>query len=203
MNDKIAILIVTAKIPPRMDGRDPLLAIIDGQDLLSQVTARACATGVPVFVTIATDTMDRAQAIASQPVTIIPLPDGKFDMAESLRAGIKSLPKGLDGVLVMLADMPKLTTDDLVTLLTHFAEVGAKRVISATDQSGRPGHPIVLPARLFRLASRMSGDVGARVMLQNSSVSLVRLDKGHAVLDLERPEDWIAWRTGTPPAKPG
>jgi len=196
MTKKIAILILAAGTSSRMEGRDKLLELIKGQDLLSRVTEQACATGFSVFVTLGTDAKKRAQAIANAPVTIIPVADASQGMSVSLKAGIRSLPPGLNGVLIMLADMPEITTDDLSILLTHFAEVGAKRVVRGTDETGHPGHPVILPARLFNRVGRLSGDQGARELLMRENVSLVQLPRGHATTDLDTPEDWISWRAG-------
>lgn len=194
MSKPIAILILAAGASVRMGGRDKLLELIDGQDLISRVTEQACATGFPVYVAIATDRMERAKAIAHMPITIVPVANAQDGMSASLRAGIRSLPTGISGVLVMLADMPEITRDDLVTLLTHFAETGSDRVIRATDATGHPGNPAIIPRRLFSKLKGLSGDHGARVIFDQESVNLVRLPDGHASTDLDTPQDWVAWR---------
>ncbi|MEE9389483.1 MAG: NTP transferase domain-containing protein [Paracoccaceae bacterium] len=194
MKEKVAILILTEAPKPGSDQPDPLLAMVDGQDLLTQVIRRACATGFPVFVTIGTDVMERGQAIAHEPITIVPIPSDRTDISATLRAGINSLPEGLNGALVMLANMPNLTQDDLSTLLTHFAEVGSNLAVSATDKSGHPGHPVILPSRLFPYAKHLSGDQSARSLLHSESISLVKLENGHANTDMDRPENWVSWR---------
>lgn len=201
MGDKIVILILAAGEMRDANAPDPLLALIGGQDLLTRVTRRACDTGIPVFVTIATDAIQRSAAIAREPVTIIPVPNSKTEMSAVIRAGIRSLPKGLDGVLIMLAQMPQISTEDLGVLLTHFAETGTKRAVSATDDTGHPGHPLVLPSRMFRLAARLSGDQTARVLLQYEDHSLVRLKPGHAHTEMNKPADWIGWRAQDAGAK--
>ena len=194
MGEKIAILLLTAEAPP--EGDDPLLALLDGQDLMTRATRCACSTGNSVFVTIATNRMHLAKAIAREPVTIVPVPRKNTSMASALRAGIRSLPKRLDGAMVMLADIAALTGEDLGTLLTHFAELGAKRMVSATDESGHPGFPLVLPSRHFRPAARLGAGASILSLVKTRDVSLVRLDDGHARTDLSRPEAWVAWRAG-------
>lgn len=194
MGEKIAILLLTAEAPA--DGDDPLLAQLDGQDLMTRATRCARSTGNPVFVTIATNRMHLAATIAGEPVTIVPVPKNSSGMAGALRAGIRSLPKGLNGALVMLADIAALTGEDLGTLLTHFAELGAKRMVSATDASGHRGFPLVLPSRHFGPAARMRAGTSILNLVKTRDVSLVRLDDGHARTDMGRPEAWVAWRAG-------
>lgn len=194
MSKKIAILIVAAGDSVSGDAQNRLLEIVDGQDLISRVTEVACATGFPVFVTVATDAVLLGQAIANAPVTIVPVAGAGQDSSVSLVAGIRSLPSGLDGVLIMIADMPRITTEDLSVLLTHFAEVGAMRVVSGTDEVGHVGHPVVLPAKYFRSLAKLKGDQSIRALLMHENVSLVQLPEGHATVENDTPEDWISWR---------
>ncbi len=177
-----------------MRGGDKLLERIDGVDLISLVTGRALATGAPVFVTVPTDSHERTRALAARPVTLVPVHDAASGMAASLRAGVRSLPEGVQGVLVLPADMPEVTTEDLNLMLTHFAELGARHPLRATDAAGRRGNPVILPARLFARLARLRGDTGARVLLDGENTCFIRLPDDHATTDLDTPEDWIAWR---------
>ncbi len=190
----IPIVILAAGASARMGEEDKLLQIVDGQDLLSLVTGRAVSTGSPVFVTLATERMHIAAAIAHHPVTIVPVAEAARGVSESLKAGIRSLPEGVPGVLVMLADMPEITRDDLLQMMTHFAELGGRRVVRAADAQGTPGNPVILPARLFPEVARLSGDIGARDLIRREDVNLVILPGARATTDLDTPEDWVAWR---------
>ena len=194
MGQKIAILLLTAS--DVADKGEPLLVVTDGQDLLSQTTKCAVSTGVPVYITIATKRMALAKAISREPVTIIPLPKKCSGMPGAIREGIRSLPVGLGGVLIMLAGMARLTANDLEVLLTHFAELGATRTICATDDTGHPGFPIVLPSRYFRRAAKMKASESVFRLTHHQDLSLVRLTNGHAKTDVTLPVGWVAWRAG-------
>ena len=98
----------------------------------------------------------------------------------------------------MLADMPEITTEYLNILLTHIAEVGSNRVVRGSNDTGLPGHPVILPSRLFRRAKKLVGDQGARQLLERENISLVSLPDGHATIDLDTPQGWIAWRAKRP-----
>ncbi len=193
-SNTIPIVILAAGASSRMGDDDKLLQIVDGQDLLSLVTDRAVSTGSPVFVTLAAERMHIAAAIAHRPVTIVPVAEAARGVSESLKAGLRSLPAGVPGVLVMLADMPEITRDDLLQMMAHFAELGGRRVVRASDENGTPGNPVILPARLFAQLARLRGDVGARDLIRREEVNLVPLPGARATTDLDTPEDWIAWR---------
>lgn len=196
MIENIAVLLL-ATGEKSTDG-GTLLDLVDGQDRITRATQCACSTGAAVYVTIATDKMELAQAIASEPVTIVPVSTKKAGISGALSAGIKSLPKGLDGVLVMLASIGALTNNDLSILLTHFAELGSNRVVCGTDETGHPGYPLILPTRYFQKTGKLTPNQSLLRLLTHRNVSPVRLEPGHSRTDLDRPEDWIAWRTIPP-----
>ena len=111
----------------------------------------------------------------------------------SLRAALAAAGQG--SVLVLLADLPEITTADLQTLLRRHAEV-PDRILRATAEDGTPGHPVLFPDWALPELAALSGDAGARDVLrrQQGRVELVPLPGRHAVTDLDTPEDWAAWR---------
>jgi len=189
----VAILLLAAGASARMRGADKLLEPVAGQPLLRVMATRAMATGAPVVVALPPKADARRKAVEGLDVQLVTVDDASSGMGHSLRTGVASLPEAA-GVLVMLADMPEITTDDLNTLLAAFAKSDA--VIRATDSSGRPGHPVVFPARLFAALGALAGDQGARDLLRLEKVRLIPLPDHHATTDLDTPEDWARWRQG-------
>jgi CTP:molybdopterin cytidylyltransferase MocA len=81
-------------------------------------------------------------------------------MASSIRAGVNAAP-GADGILLMTCDQPAVTAAHLRTL------IAADRVC-ASAYSGRRGVPAYFPAALFPDLLRLTGDTGARGLLQDA-----------------------------------
>ena len=104
------------------------------------------------------------------------------------------------GVLVLLADLPEIEAADLGALTAAFLADPAAPVLRATSAAGVPGHPVILPRRLFHRVAQLRGDAGARELIGAEAAAgrlrLVPLPGARAVTDLDTPEDWARWRAG-------
>lgn len=196
---RTCILILAAGASSRMAPRDKLLEEIDGEPLLRLVARRAVETGAPVIVVLPPDRPLRARALAGLALTTALAGDAARGMTASLRAGIAALPPDCPGVMVLPADLPGPTSADLARLLALFA-ADPRAILRATAEDGREGHPALFPADLFPALAGLSGDEGGRSVLQanRDRLRLVPLPGDRAVLDLDTPEDWAAFR-----ARPG
>ena len=123
-----------------MRGADKLLEPVAGQPLLRHLSAQALATGLPVTVALPPDRPARDAALRGLPVACVTVPDARLGMASSLRAGLASLPPQA-AVMVLLADLPEITTDDLLLMARAHAAT-PDHILRATDASGQPGHPV-------------------------------------------------------------
>lgn len=192
----VAILLLAAGASSRMRGRDKLMEPVDGVPLILRQTQAALATGAPVFVTLPLDRPDRNAALADLPVTLVDVPDAGDGMAASIRSGILALTGDLDGVMVVLADMPDLATDDFNALLDSFEAGPDSPILRGSTEKGQAGHPVLFPDRYFGELAALGGDSGARPVLNahRGRVRLIPLPDRHALVDLDTPEAWDAWR---------
>ncbi|MBQ4824614.1 MULTISPECIES: nucleotidyltransferase family protein [unclassified Leisingera] len=187
----IAILLLAAGASSRMHGRDKLMEDVDGQPLLALMCRRAALTGLPVFVTLPSETHPRAAATGS--AIPVPVPDAAEGMAASIRRGIAALPEQTKAVMILPADMPEVETQDMLHLAAHFPGDGSP-VLRAASEDGIQGHPVLFPRRCFAALKTLRGDQGARSLLKSEPPQMVPLPKNHALTDLDTPEDWAAWR---------
>jgi CTP:molybdopterin cytidylyltransferase MocA len=184
------ILLLAAGQSSRMRGRDKLLEAIDGQPLLRLMAGRACKAGVAVRVVLGPDQAARHAALADLSVDIVTATQSD-GMAASIRAGVA----GLKGpVLIVLADMPEITAQDLYLMVSLGAHAPTA-ILQAASPAGTPGHPVLFPADLLPDLSQLRGDQGAKAVLtkQAARVTLLPLADARATVDLDTPEDWAAW----------
>lgn len=177
-----------------MRGADKLLEPVAGVPLLRHVSAQALATGLAVTVVLPPDRPLRAAALAGLPVASVVAARAADGMGASLAAGAAAAPKG--ALIVLLADLPEITGDDLATLAAA-AAAHPGRPLRATAADGTPGHPVLFPASLRPALLALTGDEGARAVLRAHPPVPVPLPARHAVTDLDTPEDWAAWRAAT------
>jgi CTP:molybdopterin cytidylyltransferase MocA len=188
------ILILAAGSASRMRGADKLLEDVDGEPLLAHSARVALATGCRVTVTLPPDRPGRLVAIQGLAVTPVIVPDAAQGMAASLIAGLRALPAAAP-VLMVLADLPDLTTKDLQACLAVWAK-DPRAIPRGAAADGTPGHPVGFPPDLRAELLALTGDTGARAVLARHAdrLHLVRLPGTHATTDLDTPEEWATWR---------
>ncbi len=178
-----------------MEGRDKLLEDVDGEPLLSRQLRRATATQRPVLIALPPGDGPRRAIADSHHAAVIEVADRDSGMSRSIAALASEAGRcSADWLLLHLADMPDIEGSDFVKLL---AEAAARpcAIVRAATREGRPGHPVVFPARFFAELQRLTGDAGARDIIgRTSDVHLVRFADGRAATDLDTPADWSAWR---------
>jgi molybdenum cofactor cytidylyltransferase len=117
---------------------------------------------------------------------IVHAPDHADGMAASLRAGIASLPLDADGAFVFLGDMPRIPHRVLAPLAELMAQGHAA---AAPVFGGRRGHPAVFARALFPDLVALSGDEGARAVLQRVGPALVEAPDDGVLFDVDEPGD--------------
>ena len=195
MADRPPILILAAGNSSRMRGRDKLLQEIDGVPLLRRTAKRALATGHKVYVTLPAAPHPRHGVLEDLDVTPVPVPDATLGMSFSLKGGVAHLPSGTEAALILLADMPDLTTGDMQSVIDARRAHPDALVWRGADGEGRPGHPVLIDARLFPEVGKLSGDQGAQPLISaaHPHVHLVTSVGNAARTDLDTPEAWDAW----------
>lgn len=177
-----------------MGGRDKLMEPVEGTSLLRRLALAGLATGHPVTVVLPPDRPARGAALDGLDLRHVTAVHARGGMAESLKAGLAALPEQAP-VLLLLADLPEITTADLRAVLLA-GEAAPEMIHRGATADGRPGHPVLLPAWLRPELQALEGDEGARRVLQQhrDRTRLVPLPGNRALTDLDTPEDWAAWR---------
>ena len=198
MKSNIPIILLAAGQSSRMRGRDKLLERVDNQPLLRRQACLALAvTGGPVFITLPPAPHPRYDVLAGLTTpTLVPVPDAADGINASLKRGFAMLPHTCKAVMVLLSDLPELNESDLKKVLQAVDLESGNTIWRGATSAGKPGHPTVFAACHFARFAALSGDVGGRdiVAAAADSTVLVPLPDNHALLDLDTPEEWEAWR---------
>jgi molybdenum cofactor cytidylyltransferase len=172
-------------------GGGKLLASWDAGVLLEAALAAAYAAPVrSVTVVIGAD----AEAVAAAARTfdprtlIVHAPDHAEGMGASLRTGIASLPDDADGVFVFLGDMPRVPAAVLPRMARALVD-GA--LAAAPVWQGRRGNPVLLDRTLFPQLLALTGDAGARGVLQGlgDQLALIEAPNDGVLFDVDTPQD--------------
>jgi molybdenum cofactor cytidylyltransferase len=88
-----------------------------------------------------------------------------------------------------LADQPRVKSQHLQKLISFFD--GHRPVCSYYQQS--VGVPAIFPKVNFDALAKLSGDKGAKALLQGMADDMLRLPLPEASFDIDRPGDLARW----------
>ena len=100
--------------------------------------------------------------------------------------------------MILLADMPEVGAAEIDRLIAAFDPAEGREIARAVSADGRPGHPVLFGRRFFEDLRGLAGDQGARQILAGAGEFVVEVPTAGtaALVDLDTPEDWAAWRAG-------
>ncbi|RKZ91352.1 MAG: nucleotidyltransferase family protein [Candidatus Parabeggiatoa sp. nov. 1] len=138
-----------------------------------------------------------ADLLRSEGVQIVTCADAEMGMGASLACGVKA-SLNAQAWVIALADMPviqSVTIQRLVTLLRQGA------AIVAPHYQGQRGHPVGFSQPFGAQLSRLTGDTGARALLQqyHAQVTLFSCDDAGILMDIDTPQEvqridgWFGW----------
>lgn len=196
---KPLIVLPAAGSSSRMKGRDKLLEEVDGKPLLRRQADAAIASGCPVMVCLPAATGPRSDALEGLKLTLVPVRDAEEGMGATLRtAALFAARHAPDRPMaILLPDVPGIGVFEIKTVMNRFEAEGGDTPVRATDETGRPGTPLVIPPRLIAAFTQLAGDDGGKGALKGETVLTVPLSGDRATRDLDTPEDWAAWRKET------
>ena len=193
---RVEIILLAAGSSSRMRGRDKLLEPVDGEPLLRRMARVALASSAAaVRVVLPPGGEARAAALDGLDVTQVTATAAAEGMAASLRAGLAEVAEGTEAGIVMLADMPDVTSQMLDRLIAAFDPAEGHEICRSVSASGVPGHPVLFGRRFFEALLDLSGDVGARAVVAQSPefVHDVKTPGEAALTDLDTPEHWARY----------
>ncbi|HEY8002699.1 MAG TPA: nucleotidyltransferase family protein [Phenylobacterium sp.] len=172
-------------------GGGKLLTAWDAGVLLEGALAAAYAAPVrSVTVVIGADAAAVADAARHfDPRTlIVHAADYAEGMGASLRTGIASLPPDAAGAFIFLGDMPR-APHAVLQPMADAVTAGAEA--AAPVFQGRRGNPVLLARSLFPQLLALTGDAGARGVLQalGERLALVESPDDGVLFDVDTPGD--------------
>jgi molybdenum cofactor cytidylyltransferase len=185
----VAGVVLAAGTSTRM-GRNKLLFELAGSTVLRQAVSRATEAGLDPVIVVLGHEADRARReLDHLPVEVVVNPSYQDGLNASLRAGIAALPPATCAAVVLLADMPFVTTAMLVTLVERYRAGTAPLVIS--EYAGVNAPPILYDRSLFpELLTGAGEGAGRDVVRRHRSEGVVVSWPASALADLDLPDDY-------------
>ncbi|MEL7430740.1 MAG: NTP transferase domain-containing protein, partial [Pseudomonadota bacterium] len=193
---KTAAIILAAGQSRRMGDANKMSVEIGGKAMVRHVAEAAVASGVSQTLVVTGHEPDVVhEALSGLDVGFVHSPRFNEGLSQSLAAGISALDDKITGAVILLGDMPFITSG----MINEMLEAGGtSRSIVMATHNGKRGNPVLWPSRFFQALTQIEGDTGARHVIGMHSHEVVEVELGEAAaLDLDTPEAVAAvlqWR---------
>lgn len=185
----IGAIVLAAGRSTRMGGVNKLLCALEGVPLVSRAVEAVCASRCSQVMVVTGFEAELVEAaLAGRPVSFTHNPAFGQGMSSSLRCGLRAMPRDLDAVLVILGDMPQIAADEIDALIDAYDPDAPAIVVP--ERGGRRGNPVLWPRRYFDEMCAISGDVGARGLLERHAdqVTSVSIQSDAIFADVDTPD---------------
>lgn len=194
---KVSGVLLAAGASERFGDRNKLLIEIDGVPLIRRVAEHLLASRLAETVVVTGFEPDNIKnALAGLDLRIAHNPDFQSGMASSLKCGIAAVDGAASGAMIVLGDMPGVTTSLVDRLLDAFENEGGDKITFPVDESRRQGNPVIWPRRFFADMSSITGDKGAKALIaaNRDAVLEVTVDERAAFKDIDTRSDLSGWK---------
>lgn len=186
---QIAAVVLAAGKSTRM-GTNKLLKPIRGKPMIRQTVETVLQSrALPVIIVTGHDASRIREALEGLDVSFVHNPHYDEGLSTSLSAGVTGLPPKIDGVLMMLGDMPLVPVTTLNKLIAAFDPQEGRSICLPVYQ-GERGNPVLWGRQHFPEFQGLKGDRGAKVLLVVNSDHVVEVPVGNegVLTDFDTPD---------------
>jgi molybdenum cofactor cytidylyltransferase len=172
-------------------GADKLLSPLpDGTPVVVQAARRLRSAVPDAWVVLRPEQEALAGLLLTEGLKVVSCPQAVLGMGESLACGVRATATA-DGWVVALGDMPFVRPE---TARAVAERIAAGVLLAAPKFRGRRGHPVGFGREFGARLSSLSGDVGARAVLEQEKerLALIAVDDPGVLLDIDTPGDLAA-----------
>lgn len=189
-------------------GQNKLLIRVGEHPVLYHVLNTALAAPLdPIILVLGYEAEKALAAIArlkdSPKLRIVVNAQWERGRAESLKVGLTAVPPYAPGALVLLGDMPLMTSALIARVATAFLDT---KKLCFPVYRGSAGRPVAIPRELFSEFARLHSDESGLKIIQKYWDTAVKLeltpDEEPTQWDIDAPEDLQSFLTMTNASSP-
>ncbi len=187
---KVAALVLAAGRSTRFGPENKLLADMGGEPVVRRTVKAVLGSGVTSVIVVTGHMAEEVRtALDGLAVSFVASPSYRDGLSASLKAGLAALPRGLDGVLVALGDMPGVVSADIDRLVSGLAPKEGRSIVVPTH-GGKRGNPVLFAAHLVSELAEVEGDAGAKHVIGRHGDEVAEVDIGSPRIfaDVDTPE---------------
>lgn len=191
-NSAPVVMVMAAGAATRYGSAKQLARLPGGCTLVRHAALTALETGLPVQVVIgAHGELVRAELVGLD-IAIVDASEWWRGIGRSIAQGVDALVDRLgrpSAVLLTLADLPQVTSEDLLRLVDLHRQSPDRLLVSGFGDNRGP--PCLFPADCLPALQALDGDDGARGIVKANSARVLAVPLAAAGLDIDRPADLL------------
>ena len=188
MSDNVIFAIVLAAGSSTRFGRTKQLEPFEGMSLAAGALRKAeSVCGARSILVTGKDWQEVTATCAPLAGHFVINNDYEQGLASSIACGVRAVAESADAILLMLADLPLVTTEHLTSLVDAWA--ASPQSIIASEFEDTLGPPSVFPKADFDALMQLQGDRGARPIIDANKGRVQAIACEEAAFDIDRPED--------------
>jgi molybdenum cofactor cytidylyltransferase len=188
---RLAAVLLAAGASRRL-GQPKQLVKLGGESLVRRAAGLLLKLGAdPVVVVTGFRPQDITRELEDLTLTYAFNSEWEQGMGNSIACGMRNVPPGVDGVLLMLCDQWRLDLKDLLNLKSSWKSDISRIILSGWNdgKSDNTGPPAIFPGELIPELLFVNGKRGAKPVI-DSHREIVRVaEVKNAAYDLDEPRD--------------
>jgi molybdenum cofactor cytidylyltransferase len=186
---RVCAVVLAAGSSTRM-GRNKLTLELGGESLVRRVVRRVTEAGLDRVLVVLGHEADRVRAeLAGLPCLALVNPDHAKGVGSSLRFGVSRAGAEAHAILLVLADMPFVTTEMIAAVAARYRATRARLVVSRYGQVNAP--PFLYDHSLFAELLLLPGARCDRQVVRRHRAEATVLDwPERAARDIDRAADY-------------
>lgn len=189
----VGCIILAAGEGRRMGALKQMLPYGGGTMLWHVVDTALDAAFGPVVVVVGANADTVREALQHKDVLVAENPAWQSGMGSSIMAGLKVLQEAddmLGAAAILLADQPAITARQYSSMRTLLQSSAADAV--AAEYAGTVGVPAIFAASCFPKLLSLAPESGAKHLLRDGGLEVVRFPLPEAAHDVDTPDDLAA-----------
>jgi molybdenum cofactor cytidylyltransferase len=172
-------------------GRPKQLLDLRGKPLLGHAVDASLASSLDDVVVVVGHAAAKVRALLpSDPrLRVVENPAFAEGQSTSLRAALVAMDDTVEAAVIVLGDQPGVTSGAIDKVIAEFRRSGGP--IVQASYGGTPGHPTLLSREVWPEVDRITGDEGARSIIERRQAQRALVDVGgDPPADIDTEEDY-------------
>ena len=172
-------IVLAAGTSKRYGLKNKLTEIINGKSMMKHILDTLLKIFYPceLIIIVGYEHKTIINLIDNKDVQIIHNKNYKGGIGTSISTGVKGLDSAVQGVMIIPADMPFISAEDLDKLEKKFLELDCQKVILPKHKS-EIGNPVILPKSYFKTLEKLNEDFGAKSKIKSTDTVTIEAKIG-------------------------